>query len=89
MKPLSELLQFMVRHGRILTWIMLAIMAGLVIADLMIEPAYIRYPWDRLGGFGALYGFISCVLIIVVSKALGYAFLYKPEDYYDDEIGDD
>jgi len=89
MKALSELLQFMVRHGRTLTWIMLVIMAGLVIADLLIEPAYIRYPWDGIGGFGALYGFISCVLIIVVSKALGYAFLYKPEDYYDDEIRDD
>ena len=89
MKQLSRLLQFLVRHGRILSWIVLVIMAMLVIADLLIEPAYIRYPWDGIGGVGAIYGFVSCVVIIVVSKALGYAFLYKPENYYDDEIRDD
>jgi hypothetical protein len=26
---------------------------------------------------------VSCVLIVVVSKALGYAWLYRSEDYYD------
>lgn len=39
--------------------------------------------WEGILGFGALYGFISCVLIIVVSKALGHLGLMKPEDYYD------
>jgi hypothetical protein len=32
---------------------------------------------------------VSCVLIIVVSKLLGYALLYRPEDYYDDECPTD
>lgn len=86
---LSRLLQAMVRHGRTLAIMMLVIMAGLVIADLMIPSAYQRYVWDGVGGFGALYGLASCVLIIVVSKALGYAFLYKPEDYYADEQSGD
>lgn len=86
---LSQLLEWMVRHGRALSLIMLLIMAALVLADIVIEPAYIRYPWDGLGGFGAFYGFVSCVVIVVVSKALGYAFLYKPEDYYDDEVEHD
>jgi len=86
---LSRLLQALVRHQRLLTWLVLAIMAGLVIADLIIPAAYQRYPWDGIGGFGALYGLASCILIIVVSKALGYAFLYKPENYYEDEPSDD
>jgi hypothetical protein len=86
---LAKLLEWMVRHGRALSLLMLVIMAGLVLADIIIEPAYIRYPWDGLGGFGAVYGFVSCVVIVVVSKALGYAFLYQPEDYYDDEVEHD
>ncbi len=81
---LGKFLEYLVEHRRLLTWIMLAIMALLVIADIVIPPDYVRFPWDRFGGFGALYGFISCVLIIVVSKALGYGLLYKSEDYYDD-----
>jgi hypothetical protein len=65
--------------------ITLVAMTLLVIADFATEPSYQRYPWDGLGGFGALYGFASCIVIIVVSKALGYALLYRPDDYYDDE----
>ena len=34
-------------------------------------------------GFYAVFGFISCVVIILVSKLLGFA-LKKSEDYYDD-----
>jgi uncharacterized membrane protein len=81
---LGKLLEKLVQHGRLLGWIMLGVMAALVVADLLIPPKYQRYPWDAWGGFGALYGFVSCVLIIVVSKAIGKAILYKPEDYYDE-----
>jgi uncharacterized membrane protein len=81
---LGKLLENLVRHGRLLSWIMLGVMAALVVADFLVPPKYARYPWDAWSGFGALYGFVSCVLIIVVSKALGKALLYKPEDYYDE-----
>jgi hypothetical protein len=77
-------LDFLVRHARLLTWAILTIMAGLVIADVLIPTGYGRFPWDSIGGFGAFYGLLSSVLIILVSKLLGYAFLYRPENYYDD-----
>lgn len=82
---LARILEWMVARGRILSLVTLTIMGLLVIADVATEPSYQRYPWDGLGGFAAVYGFVSCVVIIVVSKALGYAFLYRPDDYYDDE----
>lgn len=43
------------------------------------------YPhaWDHIPLFYAAFGFVGCVLIILVSKALGKRFLQKPEDYYD------
>ncbi len=42
-----------------------------------------HFKFENLAGFGALYGFISCALIIIVSKLLGHFFLMKKEDYYD------
>ncbi|PWG65135.1 hypothetical protein [Sediminicurvatus halobius] len=80
----GRILEALVARRRPLRNATLVVMALLVLVDLFKEPAYERFPWDGIGGFIAFYGFISCVLIIVVSKALGYAFLYRREDYYDD-----
>ena len=81
---IGKFLEFLVSKTKTLRWIMFGILAFLVILDIVIPAKYERFPWDGIGGFGAVYGFVSCVLIIVVSKALGYALLYRPEDYYDD-----
>jgi uncharacterized membrane protein len=81
---MGKFLEFLVSRTKTLRWIMFGILAVLVILDILIPAKYERFPWDDIGGFGALYGFVSCVLIIVVSKALGYALLYRSEDYYDE-----
>jgi uncharacterized membrane protein len=86
---MGNFLEYLVKNARTLTWIVLALMALLVIADILIPTGYGRFPFDTIGGFGALYGFVSCVLIIVVSKLLGYAFLYRAEDYYDNALPED
>jgi hypothetical protein len=82
---LGKILEYLVARRRALTYLMLVVMAALVLADIIIEPAYTRFPWDGIGGFAAFYGFVSCVLIIVISKWLGYGLLYRNEDYYDDD----
>lgn len=81
---IGRFLEFLVRKARTLRWIMIGILVMLVVLDVLIPAKYERFPWDGIGGFGAVYGFVSCVLIIVVSKALGYALLYRDENYYDD-----
>ena len=81
---IGRFLEYLVSKTKTLGRIMFGILAFLVILDVIIPAKYERFPWDGIGGFGAVYGFVSCVLIIVVSKALGYALLYRPEDYYDD-----
>ena len=81
---IGKFLEFLVSKTKTLRWIMFGILAFLVILDVIVPAKYERFPWDGIGGFGAVYGFVSCVLIIVVSKALGYALLYRPEDYFDD-----
>jgi hypothetical protein len=83
-EALGRLLERMVANRRILTRIMLGVMAVLVVLDVVTPVYYDRFVWETIGGFGAFYGFVSCVVIIIGSKALGYALLYRPEDYYDD-----
>ena len=39
-----------------------------VISDFIIPKHHVIFPWDGIPGFNAAYGFISCVVIIVVSN---------------------
>ncbi|TVS13694.1 MAG: hypothetical protein EA419_01190 [Wenzhouxiangella sp.] len=82
---LGDLLEKLVRRGRLLSLITLALMACLVLADIIIPPDYVRFPWDGIGGFAALLGFAGCAFFIAVAKGLGVLLVYKPEDYYGEE----
>ncbi len=82
---LGRFLEGMVQRSRLLSRIMLAIMAALVIANIIYPAGYDRFFWETLGGAGAIYGLFSCFVIVVVSKFLGYKLLYRPEDYFDNE----
>lgn len=52
-------------------------------ADFFIHRHHAAFVWDHIPGFSAAYGFISCVIIIIVSKFVGHLWLMKKEDYYD------
>ena len=63
-------------------WIVFAIVLVLtVLADLAIS----HHPYfglDGSFGFGAWFGFVSCVVLIVAAKALGIIFK-RSDTYYD------
>lgn len=60
-------------------------LALVVVADFLVGRPHAEYFWDKLPGFGAIYGFVSCVVIILVSKFLGHqGGIMHREDYYDD-----
>jgi hypothetical protein len=64
-------------------WIIFAVvLAVVVLVELTIhrEP---HFALEALFGFGAWFGFLSCVALIVFAKVLG-ALLKRPDDYYDD-----
>ena len=42
---------------------------------------------DGWFAFGAIFGFLSCLLMVLVAKALGFA-LKRDEDYYREESDD-
>jgi hypothetical protein len=72
-----------VRRSRGTRWGFAALLALLVLADLVTPREHLLFEAEAWPGFSALYGLVSCVLIIWVSKLLGHAGLMKPEDYYD------
>ncbi len=43
----------------------------------------VHFSFENIPAFGSLYGFISCVAIIVISKLIGKIWLMRREDYYD------
>jgi hypothetical protein len=42
-----------------------------------------HFSFEDFPAWGSLYGFVSCVGIIVVSKLIGRLWLTRREDYYD------
>jgi hypothetical protein len=41
-----------------------------------------HFQWEEIPAFFAIYGFLICVLIIFIGKAIG-RFIQREEDYYD------
>lgn len=59
-----------------------AICLLLVIIDLFVHR-HIEMVWEKIPGFYAFYGFVACVLLVVVAKWMRKVVMRK-EDYYDE-----
>jgi hypothetical protein len=75
---------WLVRESTIrLLWIVsVAVLAILVLADLLVEH-HAHFGLDRTFGFNAWFGFASCVALVLIAKLLGL-ILKRPDTYYDD-----
>ena len=72
------------RYARLRRRLFYLVLVLIVVADFLVPRAHTDYLWERLPGWSALYGFVSCVLLIFVSKFLGHqGGLMRREDYYD------
>ena len=63
-------------------WIGFAVVLGAVV---LIDLAVVHHPhfgMDGTFGFGAWFGFFSCVALVLLAKGLG-AILKRPDTYYD------
>ena len=54
------------------------ILAGL---DLVLHR-HVYHPWEEMIGFYAVYGFVACVLLVLLAKEMRKVLIRK-EDYYD------
>jgi hypothetical protein len=56
----------------------------LVLGDwLLVSKAPSHTAIEHRFGFWSLFGFLSCLAIIFLSKWFGHMGIMKPEDYYD------
>jgi len=81
---IGKILESMMDNRKTLKRIAYAVLALTVVLDFFIERHHHVFFWDDIPGFSAVYGFVSCVLIVVISKALGHYWLERSEDYYND-----
>ena len=81
---LGKLLAGLVANTKTLKRVAWAILALIVVIDFFLPRHHPHFFWDLIPGFSAVFGFIACVLIIVVSKAFGHYWVARSEDYYDD-----
>lgn len=62
----------------------LAVIAGAeIVLPLIFGHGESHFSFEDFPAWGSLYGFGSCVAIIIVSKIIGKLFLMRREDYYD------
>ena len=76
---------------RICIMVFLIVLVIFVSLDLFsgIESGHIVFPWSHIAGFFALFGFIGCLMIIIVSKFIGHYWLQRKEDHYDRKDDDE
>ena len=64
-----------------------AVLALLVVLDaipFVVDKSHYAHTWpEKIPGFWSVFGFIACVLIIIVSKWYGHLGIMTREDYYD------
>lgn len=57
--------------------------AGLLLIDPLISKGYVHFPWEAGVGFYAAYGFVSCVVLVLIAKYVLRPLVMRKEDYYE------
>ena len=82
---LVQFIEFLRSRLKTVVWISLAVLALLVLLDaVLVDKEHAHTRAEHWPGFWAAFGFVACVLIILLSKAFGHAGIMTREDYYDE-----
>ena len=65
-----------------LLWGFYSLCVLLALADFVLHR-HIGFDWEKIPAFYALYGFVACVLLVLIAKKMRIVLMRK-EDYYDD-----
>jgi hypothetical protein len=58
------------------------VICGILLLLDFILHRHINHGWEQLPGFYAIYGFVACVLLVLIAKRMRKLIMRK-EDYYD------
>jgi hypothetical protein len=87
---LVKLIQFLRDRLKTVIWIAGAVLALVVVLDAIpgiVDKEHAHTAVERWPGFWAVFGFVACVLIIILSKWYGHLGIMTREDYYEDGLG--
>ncbi len=84
---LVKFIEFLRMRLRSVVRVCLLGLALLVIIDAipgLIQKEHAHTALERFPAFWAVFGFVGCVVLIILSKAFGHAGIMTREDYYDE-----
>ena len=70
---------------KVIKWIAYIILILVVLFEIVVHLSghESTHLFGNVWVFWSLFGFVCCVLMILIVKGIGHAFLMKKEDYYD------
>lgn len=60
----------------------LLVLCGILLAADFVFHRHVAHPWEETFAFYAIYGFVACVVLVLLAKGLRLIVM-RPEDYYD------
>lgn len=86
-RKLVQLIEFLRNRLKTVVRVCVAVLALLVILDAipgLVDKEHAHTQAEHLPGFWAVFGFVGCAVLILLSKAFGHAGIMQREDYYDE-----
>mgnify|MGYP005991089407 FL=1 len=59
------------------------VICGLLVLFDFVVHRHIYHDWENIPAFYAIYGFVGCVVLVLIAKEMR-KFLMRGEDYYDE-----
>ena len=56
----------------------------IIVTDFFIQRHEIHFIGDQIPGFWSLFGFVACIMIILISKWIGHLGIMQDENYYNE-----
>ena len=84
---LAKLIEFLRNHLKTVVRVCLVLLAILVLLDAIpaiVDKEHAHTKAEHFPAFWAVFGFIGCALLIILSKWFGHAGIMQREDYYDE-----
>ena len=70
----------------VITILFIICAVGFLIDFLFISESYDKhaiFEWENWPGFYAVFGFVACVLLVLIAKYILRPLVMRDEDYYD------
>ena len=82
---LARLIEFLRNRLKTVVPICFGILALLIVVDaFFVNKEHAHTAPEHFPAFWSLFGFVGCVLIILLSKWFGHTGIMTREDYYDE-----